>query len=158
MDLKQKLINLVCKPTPTSLTMPTARWSSMLDEAPQTAGPTSFQVRLRRVVSVVALSGLSLGFASACGSDDSSADAFCDAGDSLRSNIETIGDIDIIARDSASISSSVFAVSVAASFGATGVSAPLTCQRPSYTGTRNNVKSIADLPRMGSQVFTQTVY
>jgi len=61
MDLKQKLINLVCKPTPTSLTMPTARWSSMLDEAPQTAGPTSFQVRLRRVVSVVALSGLSLG-------------------------------------------------------------------------------------------------
>lgn len=97
MDLKQKLINLVCKPTPTSLTMPTARWSSMLDEAPQTAGPTSFQVRLRRVVSVVALSGLSLGFASACGSDDSSADAFCDAGDRLRSNIETIGDIDIVA-------------------------------------------------------------
>ena len=94
MDLKQKLINLVCKPTPTSLTMPTAR---SLNEAPQTAGPSSFQVRLRRLVSVVALSGLSLGFASACGSDDSSVDAFCDAGDSLRSNVETIGDIDIVA-------------------------------------------------------------
>ena len=97
MDLKQKLINLFSKATPTSLTMPAARWSSMLNEAPQTAGPTSFQVRSRRVVSVVALAGLSLGFASACGSDDSSEDAFCDAGDSLRSNIETIGDIDIVA-------------------------------------------------------------
>ena len=71
---------------------------------PHSHRPGSFQARSRRVVSAVALAGLSLGFASACGSDDSSADAFCDAGDSLRSNIETIGDIDIIAGGTDAVS------------------------------------------------------
>ncbi len=59
--------------------------------------PSPRRAQSRRVVGIVALAGLSLGFASACGSDESSDDAFCDAGDSLQSNIETIGDIDIVA-------------------------------------------------------------
>jgi hypothetical protein len=69
----------------------------MLDESTPTRHPSSLRAQSRRVVGIVALAGLSLGFASACGSDESSEDAFCDAGDSLQSNIETIGDIDIVA-------------------------------------------------------------
>jgi hypothetical protein len=68
----------------------------MLDESTTTRRPSPLRAQSRRVVGIVALAGLSLGFASACGSDESSEDAFCDAGDSLQSNIETIGDIDIV--------------------------------------------------------------
>ncbi|MFT6290227.1 MAG: hypothetical protein ACJAR2_000814 [Ilumatobacter sp.] len=56
-------------------------------------------VRYRRAAGVVVLASLSLGFTSGCGSDQaagSSEDVFCAAGDSLRTNIETIGDIDLI--------------------------------------------------------------
>jgi hypothetical protein len=75
------------------------------DAAPAMAKHSSpLRVQSRRVVGIVALAGLSLGFASACGSDESAEDAFCDAGDSLRSNIETIGDIDILAGGTDAVS------------------------------------------------------
>jgi hypothetical protein len=63
--------------------------------------------RYRRVVGVVVLAGLSLGFASGCGSDESTEsaeDLFCDAGDSLRTNIETVADIDVVAGGTDAIS------------------------------------------------------
>jgi hypothetical protein len=63
--------------------------------------------RYRRAVGVVVLAGLSLGFASGCGSDESAEsaeDVFCDAGDSLRTNIETIVDIDVLAGGTDAIS------------------------------------------------------
>jgi len=53
--------------------------------------------RGRRWSGVAVVAALSLATLSACGSDsESSEDAFCDAGDSLRSNIEGIADIDIV--------------------------------------------------------------
>jgi hypothetical protein len=63
--------------------------------------------RYRRAVGVVVLASLSLGFASGCGSDESAEsteDAFCDAGDSLRTNIETVADIDIVSGGTDAIS------------------------------------------------------
>ncbi len=63
--------------------------------------------RYRRAVGVVVLASLSLGFASSCGSDEaaeSSEDVFCAAGDSLRTNIETVADIDIISGGTDAIS------------------------------------------------------
>jgi len=61
--------------------------------------------RARRVVGVVTLAVMSLGFAAGCGSDsEPSEDAFCEAGDSLRTNVEGIAEIDVIAGGTDAIS------------------------------------------------------
>ncbi len=53
--------------------------------------------RRRQRIGLAAVAALSIGTLAACGSDsESSEDTFCDAGDSLRSNIEGIADIDIV--------------------------------------------------------------
>jgi len=61
--------------------------------------------RARSVVGVVALVLMSLGFAAGCGSDsESSEEAFCEARDSLRANVEGIAEIDVIAGGTDAIS------------------------------------------------------
>ena len=60
---------------------------------------------------VAVVAALSLATLSACGSDsDSSEDAFCDAGDSLRSNIEGIADIDIVSGGTDAVTEKIEAI------------------------------------------------
>ena len=67
--------------------------------------------RGRRWSGVAVVAALSLATLSACGSDsEPSEDAFCDAGDSLRSNIEGIADIDIVSGGTDAVTDQVEAI------------------------------------------------
>lgn len=61
--------------------------------------------------SVAVAAALSFATLSACGSDsESSEDAFCEAGDSLRSNIEGIADIDIVSGGTDAVTDQIAAI------------------------------------------------
>jgi len=67
--------------------------------------------RGRRWSGVVVVAALSLATLSACGSDsESSEDAFCDAGDSLRANVEGIADIDIVSGGTDAVTDQLAAI------------------------------------------------
>lgn len=67
--------------------------------------------RIRRVVGVLVITVVSLSFAAGCGSDgESSEDAFCEAGDNLRTNVEGIAEIDVIAGGTDAISEKFSAI------------------------------------------------
>jgi len=67
--------------------------------------------RGRRWSGVAVVAALSIATLSACGSDsESSEDAFCDAGDSLRSNIEGIADVDIVSGGTDAVTDQVEAI------------------------------------------------
>lgn len=82
---------------------------SMLSPEP-TADLSGFR-RGRRWSGVAVVAALSLATLSACGSDsESSEDAFCDAGDSLQSNVEGIADIDIVSGGTDAVTDQVEAI------------------------------------------------
>lgn len=59
----------------------------------------------------VVVAALSLAALSACGSDsESSVEAFCDAGDSLRANVEGIADIDIVSGGTDAVTDQITAI------------------------------------------------
>lgn len=67
--------------------------------------------RRTRRWSVALVATLSLATLSACGSDgESSEDAFCDAGDSLRSNVEGIADIDVVSGGTDAVTDQIDAI------------------------------------------------
>ena len=67
--------------------------------------------RGRRWSGVAVIAALSLAALSACGSDsESSEDAFCDAGDSLRTNVEGIADIDIVSGGTDAVTDQLAAI------------------------------------------------
>lgn len=67
--------------------------------------------RGRRWSGVAVVAALSLATLSACGSDgESSEDAFCDAGDSLQSNVEGIADIDIVSGGTDAVTDQIDAI------------------------------------------------
>ncbi len=79
--------------------------------SPETTADPGGSRRGRRWSGVAVVAALSLATLSACGSDsESSEDAFCDAGDSLRSNIEGIADIDIVSGGTDAVTDQVEAI------------------------------------------------
>ena len=67
--------------------------------------------RGRRWSGVAVVAALSLATLSACGPDgESSEDAFCDAGDSLQSNVEGIADIDIVSGGTDAVTDQIDAI------------------------------------------------
>jgi len=92
-------------PSPRQEEMQTMNQQETVALAGQEPEPSRRVHRVRRVVGVVALAVASLGFAAGCGSDsESSEDAFCEAADSLRANVEGIGEIDVVAGGTDAIS------------------------------------------------------
>jgi hypothetical protein len=79
--------------------------------SPEPDAGTDASRRGRRWSGVAVVAALSLATLSACGSDsESSEDAFCAAGDSLRSNIEGIVDIDIVSGGTDAVTAQVEAI------------------------------------------------
>ena len=67
--------------------------------------------RGRRWSGVAVVAVLSLATLSACGSDsESSEDAFCDAGDSLRADVEGIADIDVVSGGTDAVTDQIDAI------------------------------------------------
>ena len=76
-----------------------------------TANPGGARRGRRWSGGLAVVAALSLATLSACGSDsESSEDAFCDAGDSLRSNIEGIADIDIVSGGTDAVTEQIEAI------------------------------------------------
>ena len=63
---------------------------------PRTARPRTPQ--RARGLAVLAGALLTMGLVAGCGDDESPEEAFCSAGDSLESNIEGLGDIDLVSE------------------------------------------------------------